>query len=183
MRAPLLFVGGTLASERLTLEPLTPAHAEPMFDGFADPALYKWVNAEPPTSAAELRLRFERIANPYAPGGELWLNWALQRKKDALYVGLVEATVRPDRVVFLAYYVFTAHARQGYAREACAAVIEHLWRAYDAAEVRADMDYRNVPSRCLVETLGFARRTRTIASTLRGEASTDYRYRLKRPGG
>lgn len=200
MKAPLLFVGGTLASERLTLEPLTPAHAEPMFDGFADPALYKWVNAEPPTSAAELRLRFERIANPYAPGGELWLNWALRASApgdakgeqrgaerdgdqpgDGVYVGLVEATVRPDRVVFLAYYVFTAHARQGYAREACAAVIDHLWRAYDATEIRADMDYRNVPSRCLVETLGFTRRARNIASTLRGEASIDYRYRLKRP--
>lgn len=181
MRAPLLFAGGTLASERLALEPLTPTHAEPMFDGFADPALYRWVNADPPTSVVDLRQRFERIADPYAPGGELWLNWALRRTADPVYVGLVEATVRPDRVVFLAYYVFTAHARQGYAREACAAVIEHLWRAYDAAEVRADMDYRNVPSRCLVETLGFARRTRNIASTLRGEASIDYRYRLKRP--
>ena len=181
MKAPLLFVGGTLATERLVLEPLTPAHAAPMFDGFADPALYQWVNAEPPVDVDELRLRFERIANPYAPGGELWLNWALLHKSDAVYVGLVEATVRPDRVAFLAYYVFTAHARRGFAREACVAVIDHLWRAYDAAEIRADMDYRNVPSRCLVEALGFVRRTRHIASTLRGAPSVDYRYRLKRP--
>jgi ribosomal-protein-alanine N-acetyltransferase len=181
VKAPLLFVGGTLASGRLTLEPLTPAHAALMFDGFADRGLYQWIDADPPASIDDLRLRFERIANPYAPGGELWLNWAARRTSDGLYLGLVEATIRPDRVVFLAYYVFTAYARQGYAREACAAVIDHLWRAYDAAEIRADMDYRNVPSRCLVEALGFARRARHIASTLRGAASIEYRYRLKRP--
>ncbi len=182
MKAPLLFVGGTLATPRLALEPLTPAHAPLMFEGFADPALYRWINAEPPVSVDDLRLRFERIANPYAAGGELWLNWAVRRTSDNVYAGLVEATVRPDRVVFLAYYVFTAFARQGIAREACTAVVEHLWRSYDAAEVRADIDFRNVPSRCLVEALGFVRRTRNIVTTLRGAPSVDYRYRLKRPG-
>ena len=158
MKAPLLFVGGTLATPRLTLEPLTPAHAPLMFEGFADLELYRWVNAEPPVSVDDLKLRFERIANPYAPGGELWLNWAVRRTSDGIYVGLVEATVRADRVVFLAYYVFTGFTRQGIAREACTAVIEHLWRAYDPPKIRADIDFRNVPSRCLVESLGFMRR-------------------------
>lgn len=180
MKAPLLFVGGTLVTERLTLEPLTPAHAPLMFEGFADAGLYRWINAEPPVSVDDLKLRFERIANPYAQG-ELWLNWAVRRASDGVYAGLVEATVRADRVVFLAYYVFTAFARQGIAREACTAVIEHLWRAYDAAEVRADIDFRNVPSRCLVESLGFVRRARNSVTTLRGAPSVDYRYRLRRP--
>ncbi len=181
MKAPLLFVGETLVSPRLTLEPLTPAHAPLMFDGFADPELYRWINAEPPVSVGDLRLRFERIANPYAPGGELWLNWAVRRTSDGAYAGLVEATVRPDRVVFLAYYVFSVFARQGIAREACTGVIDHLWHAYDAAEVRADIDFRNVPSRCLIESLGFVRRARNIVTTLRGAPSVDCRYRLRRP--
>ena len=181
MKAPLLYVRGALATPRLSLEPLTPAHAEPMFEGFADPALYRWINAEPPPTVDELRDRFERIANPYAPGGELWLNWAVRVNDGGVYAGLIEATVRQDRVVFLAYYVFTAFARRGIAHEACTAVIEHLWRAYDATEIRADTDYRNVPSRCLVESLGFVRRTRNIVTTLRGEPSIDFRYRLKRP--
>ena len=202
VKAPLLFVGETLNTSRLSLEPLTPAHAPLMYAGFAEPDLYRWINAEPPVSVDDLKLRFERIANPYAPRGELWLNWALRRMgppgrpkgeyrsaeregdsmTDSVYVGLVEATVRPDRIVFLAYYVFTAHARQGFAREACTAVIEHLWRAYDAAEVRADIDFRNVPSRCLVESLGFVRRARNIVTTLRGAPSVDCRYRLRRRG-
>jgi ribosomal-protein-alanine N-acetyltransferase len=181
MRAPLLYVGGKIATSRLSLEPLTPAHADLMYDGFADPSLYAWVNADPPGDVDELRSRFARIAEPYAPDGALWLNWALRVTDGGAYAGVIEATVRPDRIVFLAYYVFTAHARRGLAREACAAVIEHLWRAYDATEIRADTDFRNVPSRCLVESLGFVRRTRHIVTTLRGAPSFDYRYRLKRP--
>jgi RimJ/RimL family protein N-acetyltransferase len=180
MKAPLLYVGATLSTGRLTLEPLTPAHADAMFEGFADADLYRWIEVVPPANVEDLRQRFARIADPYAPTGQLWLNWAVRLTGDA-YVGLVEATVRPDRVVFLAYYVFARYMRQGIAREACRAVIEHLWRAYDAREVRADMDYRNVPSRCLVEALGFARRKRQVATTFRGEPSIDYRYRLKRP--
>jgi ribosomal-protein-alanine N-acetyltransferase len=180
MKAPLLYVGATLTTERLTLEPLTPAHAEPMFEGFSDPDLYRWIDVAPPVDIDDLRQRFTRIADPYAPTGELWLNWAT-RLTGGAYVGLVEATVRPDRVVFLAYYVFARYARQGYAREGCRAVIDHLWRAYDAREIRADMNYRNVPSRCLVEALGFVRRRRQVATTFRGGPSIDYRYRLKRP--
>jgi ribosomal-protein-alanine N-acetyltransferase len=181
MMAPLIFVGGALTSERLLLEPLRPAHAELMFDGFADPGLYRWIDVVPPADRDDLRLRFERIAVPYAPTGDLWLNWAVRLRETGPYVGLVEATVRPDRAVYLAYYVFAASQRQGYGREACAAVLDHLWRAYDAIEVRCEMDYRNVPSRCLAEALGFRRRTRNVARTLRGEVAVDYRYRLKRP--
>ena len=43
------------------------------------------------------------------------------------------------------------------------------------------MDYRNIPSRCLVESLGFKRRTHNKQTTLRGRPALDYRYRLKRP--
>jgi RimJ/RimL family protein N-acetyltransferase len=181
MKAPLLYIGGTLKTERLRLEPLTPDHAEAMFEGFADPRLYTWLDVAPPTSVADLRDRFERIATPYAPTGELWLNWPIRVDDDNAYAGLVEATMRPDRVVFIAYFVFTRFSRRGYAREACRAVIDHLFRAYDAVEIRAEMDYRNVPSRCLVESLGFARRTHNKRTTLRGRPALDYRYRLKRP--
>jgi RimJ/RimL family protein N-acetyltransferase len=181
VKAPLIFAGGTLTTARLSLEPLAVAHATPMFEGFSDPALYRWINAEPPTSVADLQQRFDRIAHPYAPNGALWLNWAARLAGGGAYVGLFEATVRPDRVAFLAYYVFTAHARQGIAREGCATIIAHLWRAYDATEVRADVDFRNVPARCLVESLSFVRRSRNIAATLRGEPSIDYRYRQMRP--
>jgi ribosomal-protein-alanine N-acetyltransferase len=181
VHAPLIYVGGKLASGRMVLEALTPAHAPLMIEGFADPELYRFIDVTAPTDADELERRFRRIANPYAPSGELWLNWAMLLRESGRYVGLIEATVRPDRVVHLAYYVFTAYMRQGLAREACTTIIDHLWHAYDATEIRADSDFRNVPSRCLLESLGFTRRAHTRTTKVHGQASVDYRYRLKRP--
>lgn len=181
MNAPLVFAGATLATARLVLEPLHAGHAAPMFEGFADPALYTWLDVTPPYNAQDLAERFARIAKPYAPTGDLWLNWPVRRSEDASYVGLVEATVRPDRVALLAYFIFVRFARHGYGKEACAAAIDHLWRAYDAVEIRADMDYRNIPSRCLVASLGFVRRAHNRPTTLNGQPSVDSRYRLKRP--
>lgn len=183
MNAPLVFAGATLRTERLVLEPLQATDAAPMFEGFADPALYTWLDVTPPRNADDLGERFARIAKPYAPTGDLWLNWPIRLDVDGSYVGLIEATMRQDRVAFLAYFVFVRFARRGFGKEACAAVIEHLWRAYDAVEIRAEMDYRNIPSRCLVESLGFLRRTHNKVTTLRGRPSVDYRYRLKRPEG
>ena len=113
MHAPLIFVGGKLTTQRMLLEALTPSHAPLMIEGFADVSLYRWIDVGPPTDADELERRFRRIANPYAPSGELWLNWAMLLRETGRYVGLIEATVRPDRVVHLAYYVFTAYMRQG----------------------------------------------------------------------
>jgi len=49
-----------------------------------------------------------------------------------------------DRGVFLAYFVFTRHGRKGDAKEACQAVVTHLFRGYDAVEIRAEIDYRHV---------------------------------------
>ena len=180
MKAPLIYIGGALKTARLTLEPLSPDHADAMIDGFTDPRIYTWIDVPPPAGVEDLRDRFSRIAKPYAPTGELWLNWPMRVNDAGAYAGLVEATMRPDRVCYLAYFVFTRFARQGIAKEACTAVIDHLFRAYDAVEIRAEMDYRNIPSRCLVESLGFARRKHNKQTTLRGRPALDYRYRLKR---
>ncbi|HVF65355.1 MAG TPA: hypothetical protein VNE58_15320 [Casimicrobiaceae bacterium] len=83
------------------------------------------------------------------------------------YVGLIEATTRPDRVVFLAYFVFPrfmglASPRKRARRSSITCSVH-----YDAVEIRAEMDYRNVPSRCLVEALGFNRRSHNKRTMLR----------------
>jgi len=181
MKAPLLYVAATLHAARLDLEPLAIDHAARMFDGFADERLYAWVDAAPPADLSELVTRFAGVMNPYARPGELWLNWAVVRREDAAAVGVVEVTLREDRIAYLACYVFPRYARAGYGREASAAAITQLWRAYDAQEVRIEMDYRNVPARCLAESLGFVRRRHMKRGTLRGLPAVGYGYRLPRP--
>jgi|APFre7841882724_1041349.scaffolds.fasta_scaffold07850_3 RimJ/RimL family protein N-acetyltransferase len=181
MKAPLLYAAATLETARLELEPLAVAHAASMFEGFADTRMYAWVDAAPPADVAELAERFARVMDPYARAGELWLNWTVTRRDDGSRVGVVEVTLRDDRVAHLASYVFPQHERQGFGREACAAVIDHLWRAYDAREIRIETDFRNVPARCLAESLGFARRRHVKHGTLRGLPAVSYGYRLRRP--
>ena len=58
----------------------------------------------------------------------------------------------------------------------CAAVLGVLRDDFDAHEVVATMDVRNVASVKLVESLGFVRDPDTGANSPRGVATEDYRY-------
>src|SRR4051812_18938496 len=116
-----------LHTPRLVLEPLLEAHAEPLFAGFADAALYTFLPGDPPATVDALRARFRRLQARAAPDGrDRWLNWASRWRGEGAYAGLVEATVHPDGTADLAYFVFTAHQNRGLGVEAARAVIEHL---------------------------------------------------------
>jgi [ribosomal protein S5]-alanine N-acetyltransferase len=174
-----LYVPFAAATARLDLEILTPAHAPLLIDGLADPALYTWLDQDPPDLSGLTR-RFEFICGRPAPDGQLWLNWALRKKSDHGYAGLAEATVYPNRKANLAYFVFVADQGNGYAVEACNAVIAHLARDYGADPVLIDVDTRNVASQRVAEKLGFERaREPKLAGTLRGEPQWDFCYSLR----
>ena len=168
----------TAETAHLTLEILEPRHAPLLTDGLADPALYVWLDQAPP-DLPSLSQRFEAICHRPAPRGELWLNWALRKKADGRYVGTAQATVFANREVNLAYFVFTADQGNGYAVEACTAIITHLARDYSAGPFLIAVDTRNVASQRVAEKLGFVRaREPKLAGTLRGEPQWDYCYSL-----
>ncbi len=176
---PLAYVPFNAETARLTLEVLTPGHAPLLIDGLRDPALYTWLDRAPPDLSA-LTLRFRRICRRPAPDGQLWLNWALRARDDGRYVGLAEATVYPNREANLAYFVFSAEQRRGFAVEACAAVIGHLRRDCGVLTIVVTADSRNTASQRVAEKLGFARATALEpAGTLRGEPVMDCRYTLR----
>lgn len=166
-----------LQTPRLSLEPLNAWHGEPLFTGgLKDPQLYTFMAKEPPLAVAELSRRFERLESRRSPdGSELWLNWAV-RLTTGGYVGLVEATVTADAVASIAYFVFTPHQRQGYAREAVTGMLGHLAEA-GVISARATVDTRNQASIALLEALGFAR-IATIAQRekVRGRFVDDHVY-------
>lgn len=177
---PLLYRPFTASTARLVLEILTPAHAPLLAAGLSDPALYAWIDQEPP-DLAFLTARFARICTPQAPNGQLWLNWAV-RRLDGEYVGLIEATVHPDRQADIAYFIFAAQQRSGYACEACRAMIGHLVADYGVHAIHISTDTHNVASQRLAEALGFAHDgPPQDAGTLRGAPALDYRYTY-RPG-
>lgn len=167
----------TLRTPRLTLEALTAAHADPLFSGLCDESLYTWIPQAPPASAEALRARYLRLERRASPSGDArWLNWALRLASGA-YVGTIEATVAPAHTATLAWTIFGAHQRQGYAREAAARVCAHLEASAGVSRFEALIDTRNAASIALAASLGLAR-VELIrgADNFKGSVSDEYRY-------
>lgn len=171
-----------LETERLRLEPIRAEHAEAMFDGLHDPALYRYQTDEPPADLAELRDRYARLATGRSPAGDrYWLNWVVvPRDGSAAAAGYVQATVEDDLSWgSIGYLILPAHQRRGFGSEAVRAMVRHLLAA-PVAVLEAVIDVRNTPSIALVERLGFLRRTtRRSDDVIGGVRGFDHEYVLE----
>ena len=166
------------ATPRLAFEPLAPAHAAEAAPFLADPAMWRYIPRPAPT-ADDVARRFAVVSVVERPNGDRWLNWLVRRRADGQAVGLVETTVSPQGRAYLAYFVFVPFQRQGYAREACAAVLACLREQCAVTAVDAEVDTRNETSQRLLAALGFARdEARQPADPIGGAPAWDYRYRL-----
>lgn len=157
---------------RLLLEPLVPAHAPMLFDGLRDERLYQY-HAGRPETLESLALRFTQLAARRSPDGcETWLNWAI-RRNDGVYVGWVQASIAGDQAI-IGYDIFAEHWRNGYAKEACAAVLACLKHNFGSRVVRAVVDIENTASIRLLESLGFTRVWTGPSEDLQGR--TDHKF-------
>jgi RimJ/RimL family protein N-acetyltransferase len=144
-----------LVAEGLTLEPQTTAHADDMFAVLADPALYAFENAPPP-SVDWLRARFAMLESRRSPdGSERWLNWVI-RLPDSSLAGYVQATLFGNREAYVAYALASTHWGRGVARRAVAAMLREIIEVDGVRTVWAIFKERNVRSRRLLECLSFA---------------------------
>ena len=175
-----------LETGRLVLEPLLPEHAPLLFEGLADERLYRFIPTDAPESAEALETRYRKLSSRRSPdGAEIWLNFAMRLREEgtlpkASYVGMLEATVFPNRSAYIAYTVFVPFWRQGYAREGCARMLRHLLEDHGARVVVAEMDTRNAASVALAEALGFERvGTALGADHFKGSVSDEHRYELR----
>jgi RimJ/RimL family protein N-acetyltransferase len=171
-------LGGLTA--RLRIEPLRATHAQPLFDALAVAAIYTYIPDERHPSVDSLARRYAFLECG-APEGvvEVWLNWAVQRVDTGAYIGTLQATVMPDRRAFIGYVLTPSVWGQGFAREACRWLVGELQTRFAVDEILATVDTRNLRSVRLLEHLGFER-TGTEPAEIRGEATTDFRYRLVR---
>jgi ribosomal-protein-alanine N-acetyltransferase len=171
---------GVLHTRRLRLEPLEEAHAKALFAGLRHDALYEFTSDRAPESVETLARRYRRLATRVSPDGrESWLNWALWSVPDGCYVGLVQATVHPNRTAYMAHVLFHTAWGKGYAREASAALIDCLYYEWGVRDIWASVDTRNRRSIALLERLGFLRiAARENAEMIRGALSDEYIYCL-----
>ena len=104
------------------------------------------------------------------------------RRGEGVYVGTLQGTVYADATAYLAYILFPAFWRQGYAREGCRRILELLFEDYQVHNIVAEIDTRNVASIKLIESLGFQRvATKLNADFFKGSTSHEYRYKLLSP--
>jgi RimJ/RimL family protein N-acetyltransferase len=143
-----------LRTGRLRLEPLVAAHADAMYALLKDPALYRHMDGDPPPSAEHLRGIYGKLESRSSPdGSQGWFNWVVSTL-DGPPVGYVQATVAGE-LAWIAYVVGSAHQGRGYAREATAAMIDHLGAEHGVRRFLAVAEADNRPSLSLLHALGF----------------------------
>lgn len=149
-----------LHSARLHLEPLAARHAPAMFAAINDPALYRYIDHGPPASAQRLHEIYRELEGRSSPdGSEAWLNWVLfaqELAKGDQPLGFVQATLLPDGRAWVAYLLTRTAWGQGYASEAVAAMLQHLFGSLGARQAMAMVERDNRHSIALLERLGFS---------------------------
>jgi ribosomal-protein-alanine N-acetyltransferase len=171
-----------LATRRFDLEPLVPAHAEELFPGLSDAALYELIPDEPPASVAALRARFSRWEQRSSPSGaEIWLNYAIRERAAERYCGTLQASIVPGGIAYLAYLVFPSLWGRGIASETCTELIGFVFQTFGVQRMAAHVDARNGRSIGLLSRLRFRpMRTLVASDTPEGAVSDELVFELER---
>jgi RimJ/RimL family protein N-acetyltransferase len=145
-----------IRTDRLLLEPLTPDHAESMFEVLRDPQIYRHLDYGPPPSVEHLRSLYQRLQAGRSPDGrELWFNWAVS-PQGGCPIGYVQATVLGNGSAWVAYVFSPAQWGRGWAGEATRAMIDHLAERRGVRRCMAVAEADNRRSIALLARLGFS---------------------------
>jgi RimJ/RimL family protein N-acetyltransferase len=126
-----------------------------MFAVLSDARIYEFIPGRPPASVEALRKRYEIQGLGQSPdGSETWLNWILIKRETGQAIGCFQATIRPT-ASSIAYVRNPEFWNQGYAAEAGASVLSHVFEAIEMQEIQAEIDPDNRASIKLVKRLGF----------------------------
>jgi ribosomal-protein-alanine N-acetyltransferase len=170
----------TLFTERLVLESVRAAHADETWPRQDDDRMWTYFPELRPHSLEHLRTIYERREHGSPDDSQIWLNYVCRERETGKIAGEVQTTIFTGAcVAYVAYAIFPEFQRKGYAREAVAALIEHVRRDYDIAQFFAEMDTRNEASYRLAESLGFVRvETHESVEHGRGLVADEYLYEL-----
>lgn len=166
---------------RLRYEPISVTHADELFIPLSDARLYRFMPAGPPTSIPALRERYRKLAVGRSPdNSQTWLNWIVREQSTGAAIGLLQATVSIDGAAGIAYFIFSAWQRQGYALEAVRWMLDHMVAQHGVHVATADVDTRNDASNGLLAKLGFEQiGTTPDADHFKGATSDEYHYRKR----
>lgn len=169
-----------LHTQHLDLEPVRAAHAQEAWPQLDDDRMWRYFPALRPATTNDLRRLYEKWERGSPEPEQVWLNWLCRERSLGFLAGSMQATVFPQRrTAYVAYAIYPAHQRKGYAREAVRTIIAYVGKTYRVKRFVAQMDTRNEPSFRLVEALGFVRiGTRRATDLGQGSGAHEYSYEL-----
>src|SRR5262245_29171145 len=182
-----------IASNRLDLISLTPAFLQASLRGDSTTAESLLGLAIPSEWFAEQRLIQLRL-NDLQQNSALqpWLVRAIALRHQHVLVGHIGFPTQPgaDYLRELApggieygYTVFSAFRRQGYAREACEALMQWAYQEHQVTRFVVSIRPDNIPSRRLADQLGFKRIGSHVDEEDGLEDIYEVDYRHQRGGG
>jgi RimJ/RimL family protein N-acetyltransferase len=148
-----------IASDGVTLEPRSMAHAEELYGILCEPGLYEFLDEEPPPSVESLRQKLARSESRKSPdGSEHWLNWIV-RDELGRVAGYVQATVFPDGEANIAYVLGSSHWGRGLAYRAVDEMLRIVSVEFGVNAFHVRAERANLRSVRLAERLGFSAAT------------------------
>lgn len=117
-------------SERLVLRRARDGDAEMLLPSWSDPDMTRYTGSRPDVGAFLRTLVDDmqrKLPGETEPGGP-WYQYMVERREDGVLVGDLGAGfgLPGERQVEIGYRILPAFHRQGYGREAVAALIDHL---------------------------------------------------------
>jgi RimJ/RimL family protein N-acetyltransferase len=168
-----------IRAERLLLRPFEPSDAAELAAYRSDPEVARYQGWDAPFGLEEARSLIAELAegDPEAPG---WFQWAIERIDEPGIIGDLGVNLLDDeQQVAIGYTMAPDFQGRGYATEAVARMLEHLFAEKGLHRVSAECDTRNDASMRVLEHLGFRREAHLRSSTWsKGEWCDDYLYAL-----
>lgn len=165
---------GIIETARLSLEPITPSHADELVPVLADRSLYRFIGGRPP-SVDVLRTRFERWSVGHsADGSEEWRNWLIREASTGQALGTMQATIaEAGRAAWIAWLIGFPWQGRGFATEAAGAVVAWL-RRRGVKSIRADIHPDNAASEGVARRIGLIPTDRIVDGERVWEIDTDH---------
>ncbi len=147
------------ASERLVLRRALEEDLEPLLVSWSDPEMTRYTGVKPDVRGFLTELIADmqvKAPGETEPGGP-WYQFIVERRSDGATVGDlgVGFGLPGERQVELGYRIHPAHHRQGYGREAVAAIIDWLIDAHAIHRFVGVAAAENAASIALLRALGF----------------------------
>ena len=164
-----------IRTERLLLRRARQEDAEALHPIFSDRRAMRYWSTPPHATLAETR---DWVANMVAASPEESDDYVIEL--DGRVIGKAGCWRVPE----VGFILHPDHWGRGYAREAMAAVIDHLFATRGLDRITADVDPRNAASTGLLLRLGFVETHRASGTWQVGDELCDsVYYALARPDG